>query len=179
MPQQQMPQQQMPQQQMPQQQPPGYQHSSPLQKTMVAQPSPFAAGQVPGQGQAAQPAGGSGGFVQANPMQKTIVAGMSAPVIPVGIQPGGQPMPPGMQPGGQPMPAGLPPSATAAASGGNKTIALLSSEGVVSIARTGQAVQPAGAAGATQQGASALFWIMSLVIGIAIGALAYVVVLQL
>jgi hypothetical protein len=52
------------------------------------------------------------------------------------------------------------------------------SEGVISVARTGQAVQPAGT-GATQQGASTLFWIVSLVIGVAVGALAYVIVLQL
>ena len=165
-------QQQQPQQYPPQQQPGGYQHSSPMQKTMVAQQSPFAPGQAP-QPQHAQPAQpaqpvGPGGFVQANPMQKTIVAGMTAPVLPQGMNPGAQPA----------MPPGLPPSATAAASGGNKTVALLSSEGVVSIARTGQAVQPAGTK-PQRQGASPLFWIMSLVIGIAIGALAYVVVLQL
>ena len=62
--------------------------------------------------------------------------------------------------------------------GPQKTIALQSTEGIVSIARTGQAIQPAGT-GAIQQGASTLFWIVSLFIGIAIGALAYVIVLQL
>jgi hypothetical protein len=74
---------------------------------------------------------------------------------------------PGMQPGGQP-----------AAGNPNKTMLLQPSEGVVSVARTGQAVQPAGT-GMIQEGASTLFWIVSLMIGIAVGALAYVVVLQL
>ena len=37
----------------------------------------------------------------------------------------------------------------------------------------------APATGVIQQGASTLFWIVSLFIGVAIGALAYVVVLQL
>jgi len=59
-----------------------------------------------------------------------------------------------------------------------KTVMLQASEGVVSVARTGQAVLPAGPA-AIQQGATTAFWIVSLVVGIAIGALAYVIVLQL
>ena len=78
-----------------------------------------------------------------------------------GMQPQGMP---GMQPQGQ--------------GGAPKTIALQSTEGIVSMARTGQAVQPAGT-GAIQQGASTLFWIVSLFIGVAIGALAYVVVRQM
>ena len=80
-------------------------------------------------------------------------------------------MPPGMQPG---MPPGMQPPGSAP----NKTVMLQPSEGVVSVARTGQAVQPAGT-GMMQQGASTLFWIVSLLIGIAVGVLAYVVVLQL
>jgi hypothetical protein len=52
------------------------------------------------------------------------------------------------------------------------------SEGVVSVARSGQAVQPVGT-GALEQGASTLFWIVSLVVGVLVGALAYVIVLQL
>jgi hypothetical protein len=84
-----------------------------------------------------------------------------------GMQPGMQPgMPPHMQhPGMQQPPQ---------ASGPNKTVALQSTEGIVSIARTGQAVQPAGT-GAIQQGASTLFWIVSLILGIAIGAIAYAI----
>jgi serine/threonine-protein kinase len=192
-PQMQQPHMQQPHMQQPQnQQPQGgnpYQQASPQQKTMIAQMSPFAGGQMPQQPVQQQPSGlaqqpaGPGGFVQANPMQKTIVAGMSPPIIGGQMQmPQPQPgmMPPGMQqPGMQPpgmQPPGMqqPPQS----SGPNKTIALQSSEGIVSMARTGQAVQAAGT-GAIQQGASTLFWIMSLIIGIAVGALAYVVVLQL
>jgi hypothetical protein len=68
------------------------------------------------------------------------------------------------------MPGGAP-----AASGPNKTVMLQPSEGIVSVARTGHAVQPAGG-GMMQQGASPLFWAISLLIGIAVGALAYVIV---
>jgi hypothetical protein len=94
---------------------------------------------------------------------------------------GGQMMQPG--PGGQMMPPGYPPMPQMGhggvpASGPNKTVMLDPSEGIISVARTGQAVQPAGT-GAIQQGASTLFWIVSLVIGVAVGALAYVIVLQL
>jgi hypothetical protein len=57
------------------------------------------------------------------------------------------------------------------------------SEGVVSIAATGHPVGAAGgpapAAKAGGGGASTLFWIICLMSGIAVGALAYVVVLQL
>ena len=82
-------------------------------------------------------------------------------------------MPPGFPPIQQ-----MPPGGGPASSGPQKTVMLQPSEGVVSVARTGQAVQPAGT-GAIQQGASTLFWIVSLVIGVAVGALAYVIVLQL
>jgi tRNA A-37 threonylcarbamoyl transferase component Bud32 len=170
--------------------------ASPQQKTMIAQPSPFAQGgmqpgmppagmPLPGMPPAGMPPGGMhpgpGGYQQASPMQKTIVAGMAPPIM------GGQLMPPGPPgPGGPMMPPGYPPMAQmpqmppggAAASGPNKTVMLQPSEGVVSVARTGQAVQPVGT-GAIQQGASTLFWIVSLVIGVAVGALAYFIVLQL
>jgi hypothetical protein len=53
----------------------------------------------------------------------------------------------------------------------NKTVMLQPSEGVVSIARGGQV-----AAGG---GASTLFWIVSLTIGVAVGVLGYVIVLQM
>ncbi|MBA3542753.1 MAG: serine/threonine protein kinase [Deltaproteobacteria bacterium] len=163
----------------------GYQQASPQQKTMIAQMSPFAAGaqqqpQQPQQGGGMQPA--AAGYMNANPQQKTIVAGM-APQISNGqlMQPGGGGMQPGgmMQPGMQqpgypPQGGQVPPS-----SGPNKTVMLQPSDGVISVARTpGQAVQPAGT-GMIQQGASTLFWIVSLMIGIAVGALAYVIVLQL
>lgn len=171
-----MQQQQPPQQQ---QQPPGggpgggYNASSPMQKTIVAgMAPPIVGGQMmgmqpgmgghPGQpgypGQPGQP--GQPGMMPG--MQPTLPPGMSASSMP------GMGMPPGMQ-----QPPGM-----GGAPGPNKTVMLQPSEGVVSIARTGQAVQPAGT-GAVQQGASTLFWIVSLMIGIALGALAYAVVLQL
>jgi eukaryotic-like serine/threonine-protein kinase len=207
--------------------------ASAQQKTMIAQPSPFAQGGMPqggmpqggmpqggmpqggmpqggmpqggmpqggmpqggmpqgGMPQGGMPMGQPGGFPQASAMQKTIVAGMAPPIMggqlmqPGPGGPGGPMMPPGgpMGPGGQMMPPGYPPMQQmppggAAASGPNKTVMLQPSEGLVSAARTGQAVQPAGT-GAMQQGASTLFWIVSLVIGVAVGALGYLIVLQL
>jgi hypothetical protein len=160
-----------------------YQHASPQQKTMVAQPSPFAGGGQPGMPQSGLAPAGTGGYQQASPMQKTIVGGM-APPISGGqmMQPGMQPnMYPGVQPGMQP---GMPPMGPGGQPSPNKTMLLQPSEGVVSVARTGQAVQPAnqGAGmmqqGMMQQGASTAFWIVSLFIGIAIGVLAYVIALQ-
>jgi serine/threonine-protein kinase len=161
---------------------PGYAQASPQQKTMIAQVSPFAGGQMPQQ----QPSGlapQQQGYVQAGAAQKTIVAGMAPPIqMPQGVQVPGMPpgmqqpgMPPGMQQPGMPpgmQQPGMPPGGPA------KTVALQASDGVVSIARTGQALQPAANGGAIKQGATPLFWFMSLVIGIAVGALAYVVVLQ-
>jgi eukaryotic-like serine/threonine-protein kinase len=193
---------------------PAYAQASPQQKTMLAQPSPFA-GQPPPQGMPMQQPGmppqgmppqgmppmqgmppqgmppQPGYPPQASPQQKTILAGMAPPMVSGAGQGPGMPMPlgtgqgPGMMPppGGYPMQAMqpgpgqgqmMPPPGQ---SGPSKTVLLQPSEGVVSVARTGQAVQPVGT-GAIQQGASTLFWILSLVIGIAIGALAYVIVVQ-
>jgi eukaryotic-like serine/threonine-protein kinase len=177
----------------------GPMQASPQQKTMIAQASPFAQGGMPqggmpqggmpqggmpqgGMPQGGMPQGGMpqgpGGFQPASAMQKTIVAGMAPPIMGGQLMHPGQPGPGGpmMQPGYPPMPQMQP--GGAAASGPNKTVMLQPSEGVVSVARTGQAVQPAGT-GAIQHGASTLFWIVSLVIGVAVGALAYVIVLQL
>jgi eukaryotic-like serine/threonine-protein kinase len=163
--------------------PQGFVQASPMQKTMIAQPSPFAGGMPQGGMPMQQPPmqqGGPppGGFVQASPMQKTIVAGM-APPLPVGSGPQNPMMPPpGMQ-------QGFPPPGPQ--SGPNKTVMLQPSDGVVSVARTGQALQPAGltpgmapTAGPPRvvQGATPLFWIICLVMGIAVGVLAYVIVLQ-
>ena len=175
-------------------QPQGFAAASPQQKTMIAQPSPFAQG-VPPQGMHGMPPQGmppqgmhgmppqgmhnmppqgmpNGPGNQAA-MQKTIVAGMAPPIM------GGQLLPQGQPPQGYPqmaqmaqMPSG--PNST----GPNKTVMLAPSEGVVSVARSGHAVPPAGI-GAIQQGASTAFWIVSLLIGVAVGALAYVIVLQL
>jgi hypothetical protein len=137
-----------------------------------------------GMPQGGMPQGGmpQGGFNQASAMQKTIVAGMAPPIMGGQMMPPGGPHGPTMPPAGsfpqmQQMPPGVP-----ATSGPNKTVMLQPSEGVISVAATGQAVQPAGmgpGAGAIEQGASTLFWIVSLVVGVAVGALAYVVVLQL
>ena len=135
-----------------------------------------------GQGGMSQQPPGPGGYNAASPAQKTIVAGLAPPIMGGQMmQPGQQMMPPpGYPPMGQGMGPGMGqmPPGGAPASGPNKTVMLQASEGVVSVARTGQAVQPVGT-GAIQQGASTLFWIVSLVVGVAVGALAYVVVLQL
>jgi serine/threonine-protein kinase len=159
----------------------GYQQASPMQKTMIAQASPFAGGQG-GPGPGMQPPQG-GGYQQSSAMQKTIVAGMAPPIsgpgmmqtgMPAGMPQPGMPggMPPGMQPG-----MGMPnaPGGAPGAPGANKTMLLQPSEGVVSVARSGHAVQPAGT-GAMQEGASTLFWAVSLVVGIAVGTIAYVIV---
>jgi eukaryotic-like serine/threonine-protein kinase len=160
----------------------GYAQSSPMQKTMVAQQSPFGQGgsqpnmmgqpgMQPGMQQPSglAPGGGPGGYQQSSPMQKTIVAGMMGGPTPGMMQPGQGMMQPGqgmMMPGQQPQ-----------ASGPNKTVMMQPTEGIVSMARPSGAIQPAGS-GMVDQGASTLFWIVSLLIGIAVGALAYVIVLQ-
>jgi eukaryotic-like serine/threonine-protein kinase len=155
-------------------------------KTMIAQQSPFAPGGPGLPGMPPPPAGmpgmqpgmqqpqgapGHGGYNAASPQQKTIMA-MAAPNVPGPLAvPGQQPGFPPMQPSG----------------GANKTVMLKDTEGLISAARmgqpiqamgTGQPIQP-GRTGVVQQGASTLFWIVSLVIGVAVGALAYVIVLQL
>jgi hypothetical protein len=62
--------------------------------------------------------------------------------------------------------------------GPNKTVLLQPTDGIVSVAQRGGAPMQ-GRAPQAQQGASTLFWIVSLVIGIAIGVLGYVIVLQM
>jgi hypothetical protein len=109
-------------------------------------------------------------------MQKTIVAGM-APQIQ-----GGQFVNQGQQPPQQMQQMQQP-------SGPQKTILLQPTDGIVSVAAAGGPVsaqaQPGGGAMAVAgqpqgaQGASTLFWIISLMIGIGVGALAYVIVLQM
>ncbi|MBZ0236972.1 MAG: hypothetical protein K8M05_31880 [Deltaproteobacteria bacterium] len=58
-----------------------------------------------------------------------------------------------------------------------KTMMLQDSSGIVSVAQRGGA--PVPAMGAEPAGASTTFWILSLLVGIAVGAMAYIVVLQL
>jgi eukaryotic-like serine/threonine-protein kinase len=183
-------------------QPQGGAPAAPQAKTMIAMASPFAGGAQPG-GMPPQQQGGmqqqpqGGGYHQANPAQKTIVAGIAPPGMGNfgGPQPG---MQPGMQPGGyggmqqpgmqQPgmMPQGTPnhgafgQQPTGGGPQPQKTMMLQPSDGVVSVARSGGAVQPAmGGAPQIIQGASTLYWIVCLFTGIAVGVLAYVIVLQM
>lgn len=95
-----------------------------------------------------------------------------------GMQPGfspggGMPGAPPTGPGGS---AGYPPAPQQG--GANKTMLLQPSEGIVSVARTGNPVQPAGH-GLIQRGATPLFWAVSLTMGVVLGVLAYVIVLQM
>jgi eukaryotic-like serine/threonine-protein kinase len=142
----------------------GYQAAGAQAKTMIAQPSPFAGGQQPMQPQ--QPPQQQG-FVQSSPAQKTIVAQV-APQIVGGQLVGGMP---GMQPGMMQPPGMQPPSGMQPQGGGNKTVMLQPTDGIVSVAaRQGGMIPP--------EGATTLFWAVSLLVGIAIGVLAYVIVLQ-
>jgi serine/threonine-protein kinase len=175
--------------------PGGYVASAPQAKTMIAQ-NPFSGGSPggpqPPQGGPGAVAGGPGappgGFVQASPMQKTIVAGMAPPIVGGQMMPHGAPggFPPPGAPGGMPgmpgapgMPSmpGMAPGGMPPAGGPNKTVMLQPSEGVVSVARTGQPLQ--ATTGPIVEGASTLYWIVCLVAGIAVGVLAYVLVRQL
>jgi len=143
-------------------------------------------------------------------MQKTMIAGMPAPVLPqsnpsggpmgpfpggpgpmgpfpgggpgpMGPFPGGGPGPMGPFPGGGPGPMGPFPGGGPGPMGGGpgagppKTVMLQSSEGIVSVANAGGAVPAVDAV----DGASTTFWVVSMLTGVAVGALAYLVVLQL
>jgi hypothetical protein len=81
--------------------------------------------------------------------------------------------PPGM--GGPPGRGGPPPGMGGPAP--QKTMMLQDSEGIVSVAQRGGAAVPL--VGAEASGASATFWVLSILVGVAVGALAYIVVLQL
>jgi hypothetical protein len=93
--------------------------------------------------------------------------------------PGGFPQPgmQGMQPGMQPGMPGMGPPPGMGGSQPNKTVLLQATDGIVSVAQRGGAAIPS-AGGPIVQGATPLFWAVSLVIGIAIGVVAYVIVLQ-
>ncbi|MCB9561046.1 MAG: hypothetical protein H6708_11615 [Kofleriaceae bacterium] len=118
-----------------------------------------------------------GGYQPASAAQKTMIAGMQAPVLPQGM-PGGPP--PGMG-GPPPGMGGPPPGAPPPAQGGavQKTVMLQASEGIVSVASSGGAVPAAAIDADGPAGASTAFWIVSMLIGIGVGVLAYVVMLQL
>jgi eukaryotic-like serine/threonine-protein kinase len=149
----------------------GYQAAGAQAKTMIAQPSPFAGGQQPMQPQ--QPPQQQG-FVQSSPAQKTIVAQV-APQIVGGQLVGGMP---GMQPGMMQPPGMQPPSGMQPQGGGNKTVMLQPTDGIVSVAARQGAMIPHTPGARPPEGATPLFWAVSLLVGIAIGVLAYVIVLQ-
>jgi serine/threonine protein kinase len=145
-------------------------------KTMIAGQSPFANGQLP-QMQPQQHPQQQGNFVQSSPMQKTIVAGMVPPIV------GGQMM----------QPQGYQPQMHQPQQGGpNKTMLLQPTDGIVSVAgqmpgqmqgqMQGQ-MAPMHAKSMPRQeggeGASVLFWIVALMIGIAVGVIAYAIVLHM
>jgi hypothetical protein len=149
---------------------PSYQAAGAQAKTMIAQQSPFVGGGMPQQQQPApQQQQGPQGFVQSSPMQKTIVAQMAPQIVGGQLVQQGQPMMQPQQPQmmqQQPQPGGA-----------NKTVLLQPTDGIVSVAR-----QSGGAAipntGRAPDGATPLFWAVSLIVGIAIGVVAYVIVLQ-
>ncbi|MGE0546797.1 MAG: protein kinase [Kofleriaceae bacterium] len=60
-------------------------------------------------------------------------------------------------------------------SGPTKTVLMQPTDGVVSLARGGHPLQPVGP-GAIHQAATTLFWIVSLAIGVSVGAFAYLIV---
>ena len=161
----------------------GYVSAAPMQKTMMANVS-----SLQHSGLAAPP---GGGYQSSSPMQKTVVAGMTAPVRPpVDQQPSygapyGSPM---QQP---PMQQMQPPG------GANKTMLLQPSEGIVSLAKNGGPIavaQPPSmfgpgpspgpvvaprVAAAPGSGASMGFWIICLLCGIGLGALAFAIMRQM
>jgi len=153
----------------------GYMQASPAQKTMMVP----AGGMQPMMPQQAQSGmAPPGAFQPASPMSKTIVAGMMPPQL--------QPQPPQQQPypqqaqqpqypSAQGTPGGFPQPQQGP--GPNKTVALHSSEGIVSIANRGGVV-PTVEGGKPISGASTAFWIVSMLVGILIGVLGYVIVLQ-
>jgi hypothetical protein len=112
--------------------------------------------------------------VSAPPQQKTMIAGAAQLGITV-PQVGGPP--PGAPPMGPPMGMpGAPPMGAPGAGGPAKTVMLQSSEGVVSVASTGGSVPVAADASG---GASTAFWIVSMLLGIGLGVLGYVIWLQM
>lgn len=162
----------------------GYVSAAPMQKTMMADVSGLQNSGLAPQ-QPAAPAGG--GYMSASPLQKTVVAGMTAPVRPpVGGQPSyGAPYGAPMQPQAvQPMQPMQPQGG-----GPNKTILLQPSDGIVSVAKAGGPIavaQPPQMFGQApiarpgqSSGASMGFWIVCLLCGVGLGALAFVIMRQM
>jgi serine/threonine-protein kinase len=179
----------------PPQQQGGYQQAPPQQKTMFAGAGVGQPGgpQLPGMGAPPQGYGGPpqgyggapqqqppgpGGYVSAPPQQKTMMANAAQLGITV-PQAGGAPPPSFGNPPGYPGAGGAPPMGPPGGMPGSggpaKTVMLQSSEGVVSVATTGGAVPAAQESGG---GASAAFWIISMILGIGLGVLGYVIWLQ-
>ncbi len=177
--------------------PPGaYVQADHAQKTMIAGMSPFAAGGVmssPGSGITP----GGPGMSPGMPGMQPGMGGPQGMGMP-GMQPpgmGGMGAPPGMQgmgggmgqPGMQQQPGGGPP----------KTMMLQNTEGIVSVAARGAGAIPVSNPGPIVQmgpgpmvpvgqlvppettGATGAFWAISLMIGVAVGVLGYLVALQL
>jgi hypothetical protein len=151
--------------------PGGYVAAGAAQKTMMAQ-SPFAAGgPMAGVG-----AGGAGG-----PPPPMGMGGPPPGMAPgLGMPPGGGPQhgmpPPGMG-GPPPGMGGPPPGMGMGGPAPQKTMMLQDSEGIVSVAHRGGGAVPL--VGTEPTGASATFWVVSILVGVAVGALGYIVVLQL
>jgi serine/threonine-protein kinase len=184
MQQQQMQQQQMQQQQMQQMQMQQPMTASPAQKTMMVQAGGAPMPMQPQQSGLAPGGGNPNAFLPASPMQKTIVAGMMPPVIPPQAQPpqggvGQAYNPAAMQPVSQGAPGGFSHPGQPGAPGGGplKTVMLQPSDGIVSVADRGGVV-PSVDSGKQIGGASTAFWIVSMLVGIIVGVIGYVIVLQ-
>ena len=139
------------------------------QKTMVAGmppgglPPPPMGGPPPGMGGPPPPMGGAGGPPpgMGPPGMRPMGMGGPPPGMNIGGGMGGPP--PGMQPMGGPQP--------------QKTMMLQDSEGISSLANANRGpLMPPEQASA---GASGLFWIVSIMIGVAVGALGYIIALSL
>jgi eukaryotic-like serine/threonine-protein kinase len=149
----------------------GYVSAAPQQKTMMADVSQLQL-QPQNSGLAAPSASG---YQSSSPMQKTVVAGMTAPVLPYGA---GQ---------SQQSPALIPVNNGPSP---NKTILLNPSEGIVSVARAGAPIASANAmasansmqrpvAAPSAGGATVTFWIVCLICGVGLGALAFLIMRQM
>jgi hypothetical protein len=137
---------------------------------------------APGPGMGGPPPGqGPGGYQAGQPQQKTMIAG--APGIALPGMPGGPPLGNPIGPSGPtmrpPPQGGPPPGHNMVEASPNKTMMLQDSEGILSIARQGGKDAALPAAVPEKTGASALFWIMSLLIGAGIGVGAWALATQL